>query len=545
MKLSEVSAAPVPRLKLSQVQAAAPAAEPDLLTKAGDVLRGFRDIPQAGSQMLMHALPESVVAKGNELIGAANNLPVIGPATRALGIEPQTTQQYDQSIQQDEQAYQQRRQQAGDTGLDGTRLAGNIIATAPIATATGGAGFVPAVAQGGALGALQPVVDGGENFASDKAKQVALGAGTAGLLNRVGAGVSRVISPNVNPEVQALMDAGITPTPGQIMGGAAAKLESKATSIPLIGDAIASGQRRAINEFNEAAYNRALEPIGLQANGIGRGGLQGVRRALGDAYDNLLPRLNFQPDAQFAQEVNRLRGMAANLPEAQARRFEAVLQDQLGKAAPNGGMVGQTFKGVEDELTRIAKGYRGDASFDNRELGNAIGELLTSMRGNLVRSNPQYAQELQGINLGYANYARLRRAASSVGAESGVFTPAQLQNAVKASDTSVGKGQFATGNALMQDLSEAGKNVLGSKYPDSGTAGRTLLGLAGAGGLAAISPGAVVGGGAASLAYTPQGQRLVAQLLTQRPDIAPEISRLLLQLSPAASAGGAVAVTGN
>lgn len=75
----------------------------------------------------------------------------------------------------------------------------------------------------------------------------------------------------------------------------------------------------------------------------------------------------------------------------------------------------------------------------------------------------------------------------------------------------------------MQDFSSAGQQVLGSKYPDSGTAGRSLLGLAGAAaaGHMLLPPGAAIpaaaGGAALALPYTPMGQRVGQMLLMSRP----------------------------
>jgi len=525
--------------------------------------RGLMDIPRAGSQLWMHALPESVVNKGNEIIGKANELPVIGPLTKWAGVVPESTQQYDARLTREEQAYQGARRagtdrsledviagRQGDPGMDWMRLGGNIAATAPLAmaapAATGGLGAqtLNAAVQGGALGALQPVYGAEEGgFAGAKAKQAGLGAATSAALTPLTYGLSRVVSPKTSPDVQTLLDAGVTPTPGQILGGSAARTEEKLTSIPLLGDAIKSGQRRAINEFNQAAYQRALDPIGQQAGKeVGREGVQAVKDALGQAYDNLLPNLKFMPDAQFAQDLNTLRSMAQNMPEPQAARFEKILNDKLlARVSPNGGMAGETYKGVESELSRLAKGYLGDASFDNRELGAALEETLKSLRGTLQRSNPTYAKDLAAINLGYANYARIRGAASGVGAAEGIFTPAQLQSAVRAADKSVGKGQFATGNALMQDLSEAGKNVLSQKYPDSGTPGRMLMGMAGAGGLGAINPGIPAAGGLGALMYTPAGQRAMAALLARRPAIAGPAAQMLQRSAPGISAAGAVA----
>lgn len=559
MKLSEVQQ-PARRMRLSEV----PSAAADQVGADVDVgglsrfARGVMDIPQATAQMMLHAMPQGVVRSIKGAAPLVSGLPIVGPAAQAVRLLPdQTAEQYDQQLTQEEADYQSSRKAAGQEGVDWARLGGNIVATAPgaLAMPVGGGGLLAktgiAAAQGGAMGLSQPVY-GDEDFALEKAKQAGIGAATGAVLTPVVAGLSRMINPKVAPDVKKLLDEGITPTPGQIMGGGWRAAEEKLTSVPLLGDAIKSGQRRAINQFNQAAYRRALDPIGKGTLEVGRGGIAAVKKALGEAYDDLLPKVSFKADQQFVSDIARLQSMAKNLPAPQAAQFDKILENKLvSRMTPQGGMTGETMKGVESELTRIAKGYKGDASFDNRELGDAVGEVLASLRRTTIRANPQHAKELQAINLGYANYARLRRAASSLGAENGVFTPAQLQNSVKAGDKSVDKGSFAAGSALMQDLSEAGKNTLSSKYPDSGTAGRLMMdaGAAAAVGTGAVLSPAILKGAALTaipaLGYTPWGQRALAGLLTQRPQIAQPAANALMKLAPAISAGGAVAATGN
>jgi hypothetical protein len=97
-----------------------------------------------------------------------------------------------------------------------------------------------------------------------------------------------------------------------------------------------------------------------------------------------------------------------------------------------------------------------------------------------------------------------------------------LQNAVKAMDRSKDKGQFAQGNALMQDLSESAKTALGNKVPDSGTPYRSMVaalaasGGAGAAGFPAIAASLI----ASPLLYSQTGQNMLAAILTKRPDFA-------------------------
>ena len=515
-----------------------PQATPEQQSQASVVSRigqGLRDPIDAGAQLLTKALPEGVVNAGNAL----NNL--IAEKTGLVEKLPEGG--VDQQVREREQAYQRARQATGNEGVDWARLGGNIVSPANLAVAskipqgvsTMGR-IASGVASGGAFGALStPVTEGKpEEFWGEKAKNTLVSAGLGGVFP-VGAAM---ISPNVRPDVARLMKEGVTPTPGQILGGRAQVLEDKLTSIPILGDAITSSRKKGLDEFNRAALNRAVKPIGEKVNDIGRGGIDEVSQRLGAAYDELLPKLTFKADPKFAAELANVRQMASSLPPQQAQQFEKVLREQVvGKMTPQGLMSGERLKEVESQLGRLAKGYAGDANFDNRQLGDAIAEIQRSIRQTLVRSNPTEAKRLNDINTGYANYARLRDAASRQGALEGEFSPAQLAAAVRASDKSVGKGNYAKGKALMQDLTDAGKNVLMQKYPDSGTIGRALvpLSLLGAGGGASYltdNPLPLAAAAMLTGPYLPGGRQATAAMLAKRPESAAKAAQLVRQIGP-------------
>lgn len=508
-------------------------------------LQGMRDPIDAGAQLLTHMLPDSLVKAGND----ANNW--LADKTGLVGRIPEGG--LDQSIADQEKQYEGARAATGNTGMDWMRLAGNIASPANVAVGTATASKIPmgtslvnrllAGAGAGAVGGVtsRPVADG--DFWHGKAAQAGMGAAGGAATSGLAAGVARIISPETRDNISRLLTEGVTPTPGQILGGAWQKTEDKLTSVPILGDIISSARGKGLDEFNRAAYKRALAPIGGGTTApIGHEAITDVRGQLGRAYDNLLPFLNFKADNQFAGDLNKISGMASSMPQTQANQFQKILQEKvIGRLGPKGTMDGEAFKGVESELGQLAKGYRSDPSFDNRQLGDAISELQTSLRGTLVRANPQYAKQLQEINEGYANYTRLRGAAAMQGAETtgGKFTPAQLSTSVRAQDKTVGKRAFSEGTALMQDLSGAGKDALSPKYPDTGTAGRLAVGagaLAGLAGGAVVSP--AIGGGAiglgalASLPYLPIGRQLSAALLARRPDVAKPIADLVRKIGP-------------
>ncbi|BBE09789.1 Lytic transglycosylase, catalytic [Mycoavidus cysteinexigens] len=517
------------------------AASPTSWQKAAFVpmqmLKGVSDLPDALAQNVMNALPDKVSGAINQGIQYVNDLPIVGPVTQALGLVPLSNE----AFKQREAAYQAARQAMGQSGTDWARLSGNMGITAPLAAVVPAAG--PALAgrlaagagTGAVLGALEPVTDG--EFWKEKNKQIAFGAMTGGATTGVAGALARILSPkaSTNKNVQLLLKEGVTPTPGQVMGGTAQRIEDKLTSVPIVGDAITSARRRAVEDLNRAAYHRTLDPIEEKVSSeVGREGVRHVSRQLSDAYNKLLPNLKFRADNQFKTEINQLQCMAQTLPKAEAQAFKTILREKvLRHLTPQGHATGDSIKVVESELGRLSSGYRGDPSFDKRELGTALNEISTSIRASLQRSNPEHAGQLKAINDGYAAYTRIRDASGRIGSTDGIFTPAQLASVVRSMDKSVGKGNYARGSALMEDLSDAGRSVLGSAYPDSGTAGRLLNMAALASGLK--QPAIPLSLAAASMPYLPFLNRLTAAALAKRPQAARPIAERIRQLGPKAS----------
>lgn len=435
-------------------------------------------------------------------------------------------------------------------GFDWGRLTGNV--ASPI-------NFIPAgsigkvsslggkalagVASGAAFGAAQPVAET-ENYTQKKAWQTGLGAAGGAIAPAIGAGVNRLMNPQTAPAVKGLLNEGVKMTPGQMAGGFVKRAEDAFTSIPVLGDVINSAKNKSIESLNLTAINRALKPIGQSLpKGIsaGREAIGYVGDTLGKAYDDLLPKLTGKVDDVFSDDLSLIGDMVNAddvMNAAEKTKFASIIENSLKKRmAANGGMTGQAIKDIESELGEKAATF-GHGTIQERQLADSLREVQSSIREMLERTNPQYAKELKAINKGYANFKRVQKAAASTGTEEGVFTPAQLQNAVKAGDRSKDKGAFAKGTALMQDLSDPAKARLPSKINDSGTATRALfsLGALGAGGYGAdrmgIDPlayGPVLG---AAAMYTPAGRRMAQALLTERPNSVRAIGSAAAKYAP-------------
>jgi len=512
------------------------------LPKGERFKQGLTDIAQGVMQLGAHAGP-SVTPPPPPGMDA-------WPSDVSPAIQPGLDQQADQAIADQQRGYQERREAAGGSGVDWMRLGGNVTATLPMALA----GPNPATL-GGAMGAgtltgagasmLSPVTDPNANFIAEKGKQAAIGATVGAVMGPAANLTSRVVAPNVNKAANYLIGKGVIPTPGQMLGPTAAKLEDRLTSLPLFGNAIAAAQKRGLDQYNKAVLDDVVAPLGIKApSKIGYDGIDAVHEVIGKSYDELLPNLVFKVDDQLMADLGNLSSMAAEMPKEQAARFnDIVVKKFIGRLSETDMMDGNAFKGVESELSRIAKELRSDASFDNRELGAAVREVLVAVRKNLERSNPMFAGRLGKINQAFSNLVRAENAASRLGTEDGVFTPSQFMAAVRTSDSSIRKSKFARGEAAMQDVARAGKTVLSQKYPDSGTVGRSIPAALLMGGLATkdiVTTGGALTAGA--LAYTPGVQRFIVDLMNRHGPKSEIVRNVLQRLTAPSAAGGALAV---
>lgn len=502
-------------------------AEFSVKNAAMGVVRGARDIVDGGAQLL---------TRGLEAVSPAGSA-----AERFFQGERQRVEAINRGAEQD---YQQNYGGAGK-GFDVARLIGNVAGSLPLAaampagTAMGlGGKTALGAATGGGLGALMPVQ--GDDFWRAKRDQMASGAVGGAIMAPVAAGVGRMLAPKTNPQVTALMNEGVTPTPGQILGGAAKRAEEGLTSVPIFGDFVRGAQRRAAGEMNTAALNRALAPIGESVpKGLaGREAIEHAGRTLSNRYNAIVDRIGAaQVDDAMLSDLANLSQLANKLPKERGDQLARIIDNEILGRVSDGRMTGEAIKAAESNLGNLGRSYMRAADYDTRQLGTAIMEAQNTLRTWLQRAAPRQSAELAKANEGWANFLRAQRAASYVGADGGSFSAANLNSAIKAMDGSRNKAAYSSGRALMQDLGDNAKAVLGQSVPDSGTPLRVAnMAMLGSG---FANPMIPLGAAAGGLLYTAPAQRALASLLTQRP----ELVRALGEQVPRLAGPGSVALS--
>lgn len=484
-----------------------------------DLLRGFRDPVDAAAQLLPRALAAITSAGG------------IIPNEVSQWFEKES-KRVDELNKIAEAEYRAK----GGEDISVGRVVGNILSPASVVPATRVAGLVGRglgagrLAQGAAVGAtggaLTPVQDA-EDFAGVKATQIGLGAGLGAALEKAGG----IIKPRVLPEAQRLRAAGIeTLTPGQMSGGVAQKLEQAAESVPLVGDVIAGARQKNIEQFGSAVINEALQKIDkkLPKGLVGNRAIQFAQDTLSKEYDKIVPKLSLSINTPLpaGDAVVSLGDDIADIVRFASQEVDAAKADQLQKIVQarildkfkDGVIKGDDLKSLESSIGNFARRFKKSPDPDQNRLGDAFFDIQLSLREALAVNNPMYANQLQNVNSAFADFVRIQKAASSLGAKEGVFTPAQLRSAIRSEDITARKGAFAKGEARMQDIAEAGERVLGSKLPDSGTPYRLATGAGALGALSSLEPTSLALSLGGIGAYTEPGLRTLQALLYKRPE---------------------------
>ncbi|WP_081056623.1 transglycosylase SLT domain-containing protein [Burkholderia vietnamiensis] len=393
--------------------------------------------------------------------------------------------------------------------------------------------------QGAAMGAVQGVQNPDQNFAQQKVDQIKSGAIGGAIGAPVASAAGRVLAPVGSASINALRQAGITPSLGQMLGPVASNLEQKATSLPLVGNMINSTRQNAVSQFNLVVGNDALAPIGatLPRNvQAGADMVQHVGDRIGQEYQTIARNGRVVMDAPLQNDIASLtQGIGQDAP-ALAGRFQSIVNNQL--LNKNGGnLSGDAWANTRSAINAQIRNHSGfNASSDDRVMVDYLQQLQDSITSNAEHySNQSVRQQLGQANAAYARYKALEKAAGGPAAQKAgnVFTPSQLQSAIRSGQSAQQRATSSANQGFSNSqLANNAQSVLGNTVPDSGTAGR--LGLmdliTGAGAL--HNPMLAAKGAALSLPYLPGVRNAVPALVASRPQAVRNLAPVVRQALP-------------
>jgi len=484
-----------------------------LASPVGGVIRGLRDIPDAGAQMLTRGL-EAIAPAGSSMEKFMQE-----ERKRVEDINRQAEQEY-------QQQWRQGQMKAGE--VDVGRAIGGALGTAiPATRAVQAANLLTAPVRAGAVsgavgGALQPVEKPEDSFLEQKATQIglgsALGAGGGYLGDKLtqilfgrgapsaatqaatgsttggGAGsaqatisatpTAQVTGGGVNlgavtPEAGAALTAaqrailergkalGFKTTPAQETGSRSLlQMEARLESSPFT-----SGPFNTIKAENQQVLNRATaKAIGVESNELSNPVLAQAQRQISDVYKRVAT-----PDQRKLDQMTIFNGidLIDNAFEGLTTQplKSNIFIKQLQDLAAKGQASGEQLQALSSKIGRRAKNEMTTASGD-RELGNALFQIKEMVDDALASGLSKAEQEAfaQARN-NYRNLMTIRTASGVVNPSSGNVSGLNLASALTRKDPQgFVFGQNQTPMYEAARFAQAFRPIVG----DSGTATRSM-----------------------------------------------------------------------
>ena len=412
------------------------------------------------------------------------------------------------------------------------------IALSAIPVSVGGRALTQVLAK---LGRFAPAVGDVAANAGYAAATSPENRGTAAMLGGGGAAVGRAVGRVFKPttpsaDAQRLIDAGVQPTYGQVMGSkgsylgrAIARLEEAGQSLPLAGPQVGKLRENALEQFAQATRRDALPPgapveMAKSLDTLGDAFKSAYTKTLDDLTFRAAPPNTTNVFDAFTEELPDTVGRVAYVrpvTEADVARAEALVSNVFDIAENSG--TPKSAHWIESRLKELAWKQKTSLDPNKREYGELLHDIANAWgqqwRGQLTGTG---ADEIRALDNQFAKFIPLRRAGATGSlADPDTYTPKQLLRAIRAGDKTPNKGQFQAGTLPQQQLASAADKVLGSKIPDTGTASRLMTGAVLGTGAAVTGMGvpAILTAGAALGYSTPMVQKWLTGQLPIPPDV--------------------------
>ena len=446
-----------------------------------------------------------------------------------------------------------RRQNAAKAG--GGRLVGQIaggvaLPMGKLGAAKGALGWLGTAATGAGYGAAYGAgsAEGGIKERAKGAGDGALWGAGGGVAGRAaGAGVARALrGKNVSPAVRKLADEGIVMTPGR-RGGPVKRAyeEGVLGTLPFVKAIPQAANRRSIEQLNVAAYNRTLKPIGAKlpmSTAPGKDAVAELSNTVYSAYDDATSKLILGKDKGIVTAANSIKKGAKKAVGASAGQLSAIVDDTL-MLLDDGPVAGKYVSGILGDLRGEASQFARSSVANERRLGKELWKLHDQLEAGLIRQNGKGV--IAPLKNARQSVALLKRVeAASAKAPDGIFNPQQFRTAVTKRGYGTTTSNLAKGQAPLQDLADAAKEVLPAQMPNSGTPERGLaaaMGLGGPGAIGMVNPWAGAATGASLLGYVPGIDRALQNFSLNRPNFLTQWGSAADRASPYLGAPGAVA----
>jgi hypothetical protein len=326
--------------------------------------------------------------------------------------------------------------------------------------------YKAAAGLGAVQGALQPTLPE-ENKTFNTAAGAAagmLGLGAVNAIGRVAQPVKDTLGKIGQESVDILKKAGVPLDAAQTTGSALlGRIKAALNDNPLT-----AGAENLFTSTQKLAYNKAIaKTMGEDASQITPGVIANAKQRIGNIYDSIADKININVDNKFLSNLASLDDEAKNvLNDSQYGIVDKNIKNIMEKAAKEGNQLsGQQYQAIKRTLDKLSKSADTDVASYARDLRDVLNKGLSDSAE--TSGNKTLVAQLKEANKQWGNMRKIEDIALKD--VEGNISPSLLYNSLA---TKGKRNAFYAEDQELAKLAAAGKMILPSKVPNSGTVAR-------------------------------------------------------------------------
>lgn len=350
----------------------------------------------------------------------------------------------------------------------------------------------------------------------DRGVQATMGTLTGGMLGANQSLVGKLVNGlKRTPESQALLNSGVSLTPGQLNPtGTWNQLENALEHAPMAGPMVKTARENAEHQWQAAAINKGAAPGSAPIKSTGN--INDMLQQAQDSYKPLYDQAKGYPVSPVIMRTNgpnvplnatfQAAARAPGVPASLQKSENVWLQDRLTQLGPNpdsGDLL--ELRSAIRQRGRMANLKTDTNSGHVANISNRAEQGVTAALNSQLPPGP--LKVLASADSNYGNYKILENAVARAKDSPGGMTPAHLSSAVKSAvdDPSYAKGA----GGPLRDFAQQGTQAFQEIVPANGKSVAALSALAAAG---VLHPGitAASAGASSGFVLTPGGRAMAA-----------------------------------
>lgn len=264
---------------------------------------------------------------------------------------------------------------------------------------------------------------------------------------------------------------GINLTPGQM--AADVRPERSVAGLPIVGPQVTARRNETLDQFNRAAFDDALKPIGANTPNVGQKGIAEAQNAVSEAYTSALGGRTFQFDGDFLRVVQgkpyaELAAMKGELGPKAAGEIDRILAE-----INNGGAVdGLAWQQARRQLVDLQASKEIKDDIAGNAVASNLGDIIDGFDDLVLRQAPDAFEGYMAANAAHRNVKILERAVDYA-PNGDVFGPGNLRNATRIGTQKFGgSAASARGDRPFNELTMAALGKVPDKVDDASAVGR-------------------------------------------------------------------------